>query len=249
MAVLGIDIGGSGIKGALVDLETGEFTTPRHRIATPEGALPADVAVVVKEMVEHFDYKGPIGCGFPAIVRDGVVYSAANIDHSWIGVNANELFSEATNCQVFTLNDADAAGTAEMAFGVGKDFQKGIVLLLTLGTGIGTAVFVDGHLLPNTELGHIEIRGKDAERRASAAVRTKKKLSWKAWSARLQEYLSTIEMLISPDVIVIGGGISKDSHKYFPLLKTRAKMIPALLLNQAGIVGAALYAYQKSSEE
>ena len=249
MAILGIDIGGSGIKGALVDLETGEFTTPRHRIITPEGALPADVAVVVKEMVAHFEYSGPIGCGFPAIVRDGVVYSAANVDKSWIGVDANKLFSDATGCPVCTLNDADAAGTAEMAYGVGKDYQKGIVLLLTLGTGIGTAIFVDGHLLPNTELGHIEIRGKDAEKRASAAVRTKKKLSWKAWSTRLQEYLSTIEMLLSPDVIVIGGGISKDSKKYFPLIKTRAKMLPATLLNQAGIVGAALYAHQKVSED
>ena len=248
MVILGIDIGGSGIKGALVDLETGEFTTPRHRIKTPEGALPADVAVVVKELVEHFDYHGVIGCGFPAIVREGVVFSAANIDESWIGVNANQLFSEVTGCSVFTVNDADAAGTAEMSFGVGKDYQKEIVLLLTLGTGIGTAVFVRGNLLPNTELGHIELRGKDAEKRASAAVRTKKKLSWEAWTARLQEYLSAIEMLISPDVIVVGGGISKDSEKYFPLLKTRAKLLPASLLNQAGIVGAALYAYQQSSE-
>ena len=248
MVILGIDIGGSGIKGALVDLKTGEFTTPRHRITTPEGALPAEVAVVVREMVEHFDYHGVIGCGFPAIVREGVVFSAANVDMSWIGEDANQLFSEATGCSVFTVNDADAAGIAEMSFGVGKDYQKGIVLLLTLGTGIGTAVFVDGHLLPNTELGHIEIRGKDAEKRASAAVRTKKKLSWEAWTARLQEYLSTIEMLISPDVIVVGGGISKDSEIYFPLLETRAKLLPALLLNQAGIVGAALYAYQQSSE-
>lgn len=249
MAILGIDIGGSGIKGAMVDLESGEFTTPRHRIATPEGALPADVAVVVKEMVKHFNYQGPVGCGFPAVVRDGVVYTAANIDHSWIGVNANKLFSESTGCPVYIVNDADAAGIAEMTFGVGKDYQEGIVLLLTLGTGIGSAVFVNGHLLPNTELGHIEIRGKDAEQRASAAVRTKKKLSWKAWTARLQEYLSKIEMLLSPDVIIIGGGISKDSEKYFPLLKTRAKMIPASLLNQAGIVGAALYAHEKGAEK
>ncbi len=246
MPVMGIDFGGSGIKGSLVDVETGEMVTQRYRLPTPEGAKPAEVAEVVKDLCEHFNYKGPIGVGFPAVVLNGVINSAANISKDWIGMNAAELFREFTKNPVYVLNDADAAGLAEMRFGVGKDYPKGVLMMLTLGTGLGTAFFVDGHLFPNTELGHIEIRGKDAERRASDATRQRKELTWAEWAERLQEYLSRIEALMWPDVVVLGGGISKEWQQFLPLLKLRAKIIPAKLLNQAGIIGAAVYAAEQS---
>ncbi len=242
MTILGIDIGGSGIKGAPVDVQTGELVSPRYRLATPEMAKPDDVAKVVVEIAKHFIWKGSIGCGFPAIIRNGVAFSAANVDKSWIGTNINSMLSEATGCDTRVVNDADAAGLAEMRFGIGKEWQKGVVFLVTLGTGIGTAVFVDGHLLPNTEFGHIEIRGKDAERRASDAVRQRKELSWAEWGERLNEYFQTMERLIWPDVVIIGGGASKDFDKFSPYIKMNCKVIPARLLNLAGIVGAALAA-------
>lgn len=245
MEILGVDIGGSGIKGAVVDTQTGQFVQPRYRIPTPEGARPDDVAEAMKDMAEHFEWTGPIGCGFPAIVRNGVAFSAANIHETWIGVDVNQLFTASTGCSVYTLNDADAAGIAEMNFGVGRVYSSGVILLLTLGTGIGSALFVDGHLVPNTELGHIEVKGKDAEKRASAAVKTIKDLSWKKWSSRLQEVLSRLELYLSPDVIIIGGGVSKRSEDFFPLLTTRAKLIRAELENEAGIVGAAYFGEQQ----
>lgn len=247
MASLGIDIGGSGIKGALIDEITGKLLTDRLRIETPEHAKPADVAAVVDEVVRHFDWKKPVGCGFPAIVREGVAYSAANVDDSWIGTNVAELLSQKTGCEFHVLNDADAAGMAEMAFGVGKEYPKGVVMVITLGTGIGTAVFLDGRLLPNAELGHIELRGKDAEKRASAAVRTRHKLSWKKWAKQVQEYLSTIEMLLSPDLIIIGGGVSKNADKFLPYIKLRARIVPAKFRNEAGLIGAAIHAYRLTS--
>jgi polyphosphate glucokinase len=178
------------------------------------------------------------------VVRAGKCITAANIHDNWIGVNIANLFTNATNCKTIVVNDADAAGLAEMRFGAGKDFSRGVVLMITLGTGIGTAIFVDGHLLPNTELGHIEIRGKDAERRASDATRQNKELSWRAWGERLNEYLQTMERLIWPDLIIIGGGVSKDYPRFFPYLETQARITPARLLNNAGIVGAALAAYE-----
>jgi polyphosphate glucokinase len=245
MDILGIDVGGSALKGAVVNVDTGEMLTDRIRIATPEGAKPSDMALVAADIVKKLEWKGPIGCGFPAVIKNGVAYSAANIDDSWIGTNVSRIFSMATNCPVFTANDADVAGVAEMAFGAGKDFNKGAVLFLTLGTGIGTALFYNGQLFPNMELGHIELRGRDAEKRASAAQRVDKKLSYREWAERLQEYLEKMEFLLSPDMILLGGGISKDSDKFLHLLHTRAKILPATLLNHAGIIGAALYAKQK----
>jgi polyphosphate glucokinase len=247
MEVLGIDIGGSGIKGAIVNVDTGEFISDRYRLPTPQGARPKDVARVFASLAKHFDCHGLIGVGFPSVVHHGVVYTAANVDQDWIGTNASHLFGEATGCEVFVLNDADAAGIAEMTFGAGKEYSKGVVLLLTIGTGVGSAIFVDGILLPNTEFGHLEIRGKDAEWRCSDAARQAKDYSWKTWAKRWQEYLDSMEKLLWPDVIIIGGGISKEADKFLPLIKTRAKILTAQLLNQAGIVGAALYAANKSS--
>lgn len=247
MTILGIDIGGSGIKGGLVDIYSGDLVGERHRLPTPEEAKPEDVAKVVDDVRAHFAYEGPIGIGFPAIVHDGVAMSAANIDESWIGTNVEKLVGEMTGCPTFVLNDADAAGIAEMAFGAGKSIDRGVVLMLTVGTGIGSAVFVNRHLLPNTEFGHLEIRGKDAERRASDATRKRKNLSWEQWAVRFQEYLKTIEMLIGPDLIIIGGGVSKNPDAFFPFLKVRATMVPAELQNEAGIIGAAMYAAQKSN--
>jgi polyphosphate glucokinase len=247
MEVLGIDIGGSGIKGAIVNVDTGEFISDRYRLPTPQGARPKDVARVFASLVKHFDCHGLIGVGFPSVVHHGVIYTAANVDQDWIGTNAGQLFGEATGCEVFVLNDADAAGIAEMTFGAGKEYSKGVVLLLTIGTGVGSAIFVDGILLPNTEFGHLEIRGKDAEWRVSDAARQAKDYSWKTWAKRWQEYLDSMEKLLWPDVIIIGGGISKEADKFLPLIKTRAKIMTAQLLNQAGIVGAALYAANKSA--
>lgn len=241
MEILGIDIGGSGIKGALVNVLTGEMTTERHRIPTPEQSTPENVATVVAQLARHFEWSGPIGCTFPAVVRHGVVYTAANVHQSWIGTDAETLFREATGCQVRILNDADAAGLAEMVLGAGKD-QQGVVIMLTFGTGIGSAIFIDGHLLPNTEFGHLPIRGKQAEHRASAKIRDDEDLSWSEWAERVNEYLGLMEFFFSPDLFIIGGGVSKKQHKFLHLLKTRAKIVPAQLMNEAGIVGAALAA-------
>jgi polyphosphate glucokinase len=245
MEILGLDIGGSGIKGALVDCETGNMVTERHRIPTPEGAEPEDVAKTVLAIAEFFNYKGVIGCGFPAIIQHGIALSAANVSSSWIGTNINLLLSEWTGNPVYTLNDADAAGIAEMKFGVGKDYQNSVVILLTIGTGIGSAIFTDGVLLPNTEFGHLNVRGKDAEHRASDAVRTEKDLSWKKWAKNFEEYLLIMEGLFSPDLFVIGGGVSKKWEKVSEYLNINTKIIPAQLLNQAGIIGAALYANEQ----
>jgi polyphosphate glucokinase len=235
----GIDIGGTGIKGAPVDTDTGELIADRFRLLTPHPATPDAVAGVVAEVAQHFDWTGPIGATFPAVVKDGVVHTAANVDRSWIGVDAGALLSKTTGAPVTVLNDADAAGMAEMEFGVGKG-RNDTVIVITLGTGIGSAVFCRGHLLPNTELGHLKIRGKDAERRAAESVRETKKLSWKQWADRLNEYIAELEALLWPDLVVVGGGVSKKSTKFLPLIKSRAAIVPAQLLNEAGIVGAAV---------
>jgi polyphosphate glucokinase len=239
--VLGIDIGGSGIKGALINVVTGEMTTQRHRIATPDKSTPENVAQVVAELARHFNWHGPIGCTFPAVVRHGIVYTAANVDKSWIGADAVTLFEQSTGCPVRVLNDADAAGLAEMIIGAGKN-RQGVVIMLTFGTGIGSAIFVDGHLLPNTEFGHLPIRGKDAEHRASARIRDEEDLSWAAWAERVNEYLGLMEFFFSPDLFIIGGGVSKKQHKFLHLLKTQAELVPAELRNEAGIIGAAMAA-------
>ena len=239
MQILGIDIGGTGIKGAIVDTETGALVQPRYRLLTPESAKPKPIAEVVREIAEHFAWRGRIGCGFPAAIRHGVVYTAANIHKSWIGMNVEMLFSEATGCPVRVLNDADVAAIAEMAFGAGKG-RKDSVVVVTIGTGLGTAMFVEGVLVPNLELGHIEIDGMDAEINASDVARRRDKLSWKKWARRVNRYLVTLEKLTWPDLMILGGGAIKKFGEFAPYLTVSAQVLPAQLLNEAGIVGAAL---------
>ncbi len=237
--VLGIDIGGSGIKGAPVDVCQGRLLADRLRIPTPKPAEPEAVADVVSQLVDHFEWSGPIGCAFPAVIKAGVTATAANIDESWIGFDAQSLFESRTNCPVSLTNDADAAGVAEMLFGAGRG-HSGLVILLTLGTGIGSAIFIDGHLVPNTELGHLIIRGKKAEHRASARVRTENDWSWQQWARRLDEVLCNVAALLNPDLFILGGGVSKKHAKYLPYLTMDVPVVPAELKNNAGIVGAAL---------
>lgn len=239
--ILGIDIGGSGVKGAPVDVTSGALQQERHRIPTPQPATPEAVARTVGELARHFSWQWPIGCTFPAIVKNGYALSAANVDPGWVGVNADQVFSEQTGNPVTVLNDADAAGIAEMRFGAGKG-QLGVVMLLTFGTGIGSALFYRGMLIPNTELGHLELRGKDAEDRASDRVREQKNLDWAEWAKRVDEYLLHVERLFSPDLFIIGGGVSKKFDKFAPHLHTQAPIVAAALLNNAGIVGAAMAA-------
>lgn len=241
MEILGIDIGGSGIKGAPVDVANGELTAERFRIPTPQPSTPAAVADGVAEIARHFRWQGPIGCTFPAIVRHGVVYSAANVDKAWIGTDGQALFAERTGCPVVLRNDADAAGIAEMRFGAGRG-KQGLVLMLTFGTGIGSALFYNGVLIPNSELGHLEVRGKDAEDRASDRVRKDKDLTWEKWAERVNEYLGRLDLLFSPDLYIIGGGVSKKQDKFLHLLSTQTPVMMAEMLNEAGIVGAALAA-------
>lgn len=248
MVIMGVDVGGSGIKGVPVDLETGGLVGERFRLPTPEKAKPGGIAETITQVVRNFDYTGPVGCGFPAVIRGGIVYTAANIHKSWLETDAEALLREATGCPVYVINDADAAGLAEMRYGVGREHQQGVVLMVTIGTGLGTALFVDGKLVPNTELGHIEIRGKDAEKRASDAARQKKDLSWGEWGVKFSEYLNHLERLFWPDLFILGGGASKSLQKFAPSLQVKSKVVPAELLNQAGIVGAALYAAQRSGE-
>ena len=246
MEILGIDIGGSGIKGAPVDVKKGRLTADRFRIPTPQPSNPDAVGETMAEIAKHFGWKGPIGCTFPAVVKKGIVHSAANVDKAWIGVNGRDLFEKETGCPVLLLNDADAAGYAEMRFGAGWQ-RSGVVFVLTLGTGIGSAVFTDGVLLPNTELGHMQIlcdkRGLvEAEDHASDRARKEEKLTWKAWAKRLNTLLGTLEALFSPDLFILVGWVSKKHPNYLTLLKTREEVMPADLLNEAGIVGAALAA-------
>jgi len=238
---LGIDIGGSGIKGAPVAVSTGELTADRERIETPQPATPDAVADTVARIVDHFSWEGPIGCTFPAVVRKGVVFTAANVDKSWIGTDASALFEQRTGRPVVVMNDADLAGVAEMRFGAGRDVP-GQVVVITLGTGIGSAVFNDGVLLPNTELGHIQMDSQDAEELASGRAREEDDLSWKAWGKRVSEYLHNLEDLLWPDLFIIGGGVSKKADKFLGYVDIRTPVVPATLLNNAGIVGAALVA-------
>ena len=239
--VLGIDIGGSGIKGAPVDLATGEFTSKRLRITTPQKSTPKNVAEVVGEIVESFSQitgDGPIGVTIPAVVTHGKTRSAANIDKSWIDAEAEKIFEEHLGRDILLVNDADAAGVAEVHYGAAAG-HPGLVLMTTLGTGIGTAILYRGVLIPNSELGHIEVDGHDAETRAAASIKEKEGLSYKEWTKRLQRYYERLEALLWPDMIVIGGGVSKNSDKFIPKLKLNAEIVPAKLLNTAGIVGAA----------
>ena len=241
MEILGIDIGASGVKGAPVDTRNGDMTADRLRIPTPEGAEPEAVSQVVAQLVRHFSWSGPIGCGFPAAVRHGRALTAVNISRSWVGESVTELFRQAVGRPVTVINDADAAGLAEMRFGAGRG-RPGLVMILTLGTGIGTALFIDGRLVPNTELGQIELRGKMAEKRAAAVVRQRQNLSWAKWARRLDDYLHRMEYYFWPDLMILGGGVSKKSEKFLPLLTLQTEVVPAQMLNNAGIVGAALAA-------
>jgi polyphosphate glucokinase len=243
MEILGIDIGGTGIKGAPVDCEAGALSAERYRLVTPKGAKPGPVAEVVKLVALQFDWHAPIGCGFPAVIRNGVAESAANINEKWIGIDVANLFSQATGCPVHVVNDADAAGLAEVIFGAGRGVC-GVVMMITIGTGLGSALFIDGKLVPNTELGHIEIECDDAETLASDVVRKKENLSWKKWAKRLDKYLCTLEHLFSPDLMILGGGAIKNQDQFFSLLTLRTRVIPAKMGNDAGIVGAALAASQ-----
>jgi polyphosphate glucokinase len=239
--VMGVDIGGTGIKGAPVDIVKGVLVGERFRILTPQPATPKAVAEVVGEVVEHFGWKGPVGATFPAVVKDGFTLSAANVDQEWIGANVDELFTQRLDMPVTVLNDADAAGLAEMAFGAGKG-RNGIVIMVTLGTGIGSGMFLDGKLVPNSELGHIEINGKDAEKRAADSVRVRKELSWKDFAKRVEEYIRALDALLWPDLVIVGGGASKKGDKFLPLIDVRPEVVAATLQNEAGIVGAALAA-------
>jgi polyphosphate glucokinase len=241
----GIDFGGSGIKGAPVDLGTGEFAADRVRIETPQPSTPEAVAEVFAELLEAFDdSEAPVGVTVPGIVQHGVVRSAANIDDAWLGCDADALFTEATGRDVHVVNDADAAGLAEVRYGAAREVG-GLVLVTTLGTGIGSALIHEGVLVPNSELGHVELEGRVAEDWAANSVRKDEDLSWEEWAERLSAYYRHLERLFSPDLFVVGGGVSKKSDKYLHLLQIETRIVPAELLNTAGIVGAALHATER----
>jgi polyphosphate glucokinase len=243
MNVFGVDIGGSGIKGAPVDLERGKLAQERHKVLTPHPSTPDAVADGVAEVVSQFDWSGPVGITFPGVVTSGITRTAANVDKGWVDVDAATLLGHRLGgLPVTILNDADAAGIAEMTFGAGRG-RKGTVMLLTFGTGIGSAVFIDGRLVPNTELGHLELHGHDAEKNASTRAKDDEGLSWHHWAHRVQKYLEHVEMLFSPELFIIGGGVSRKAEKFVPLIKgIRAEIVPAELQNNAGIVGAAMAA-------
>jgi polyphosphate glucokinase len=243
----GVDIGGSGIKGALVDLDRGDLATERVKYLTPHPSTPEAVADVVARLVREAGWSGELGVTFPAIIKHGVALSAANVDKSWIDTDVDKVFTDITGCDVTVLNDADAAGIAEARYGAAKDVP-GVVILLTFGTGIGSALLLDGKLVPNSELGHLEVDGHDAEKRASSAAKDNEGLSYKQWAKRVQRYLLAVEKLFTPDLFVVGGGVSKNSEKWVPLLELRTPIRPAQLLNNAGIVGAAMAAHEKFTE-
>src|SRR6478752_1455123 len=242
----GIDFGGTGIKGAPVDLQTGDFAAERERVPTPARSTPHAIAEIFVDLLAKFpDCTGAVGVTVPGVVRHGVVHSAANIDKSWIGTDADKLFTEATGRDVHVVNDADAAGLAEVRYGAAKG-RTGLVIVTTLGTGIGSALVNDGVLVPNSELGHLEIDGHDAESRAANSARTREDLSWEKWAERLTTYYRKLEDLFSPELFVVGGGVSKKADKFLHLIEIDTEIIPAQLLNAAGIVGAALYATERS---
>ncbi|WP_171110038.1 MULTISPECIES: polyphosphate--glucose phosphotransferase [unclassified Streptomyces] len=244
MQIFGVDIGGSGIKGAPVDLDRGDLADERFKVLTPHPATPDSVADGVKEVVDHFGWTGPVGATFPGVVTGGaMIRTAANVDKAWIDTDASVLLGDRLGgVPVTVVNDADAAGVAEMAFGAGRD-RKGTVIMLTFGTGIGSAVFTDGVLVPNTELGHLELHGHDAEKRASSKVKEDHGMSWEDWAHRVRQYLAHVEMLFSPELFIIGGGVSRKAHKFLPHIEgIKAEIVPAELQNNAGIVGAAMRA-------
>ena len=241
---VGIDIGGTGIKGALVSTKSGELRSERIKLGTPEGGEPEAIAEVVREIAAAVDDKPErsLGICFPAVVKHGITQSAANVSDLWIGLDADELFSNTLNRHVHVINDADAAGVAEVKFGAGRK-RSGLTVMTTLGTGIGSALFYNGVLIPNAELGHLEIEGVDYETRASFAAMERDQLSFEEWAERLQLYYSTLEKLLTPDLFIVGGGVSKSHEQFLPLLKLKTEIVPAALQNSAGIIGAAALAY------
>lgn len=240
--ILGIDIGGSGMKAAIVDSVSGEIVSDKHRIATPQPATPEAMGDVAAELVQHFEWTGPVGVGFPGVIQDGFVRTAANLHKSWVDVDGDALFTKVCGCDVVMVNDADAAGLAEVRFGAGEGV-RGVVIMATLGTGIGSAVFINGQLVPNTEFGHLMMDGKIAEERASSRAKDDEDLSYKEWGGELEDFLQEMEKLFWPDLFILGGGISKQFHKFEEhLSKVRTPVKPAERLNRAGIVGAALAA-------
>jgi len=242
MQILGIDVGGSGIKAAIVETTSGELLSERIRIETPRPATPQAIGKALQTLLKQMEWNGPVGIGFPAAIQHGITRTAANIDKSFIGLPITEYFSTQTGCPVYIANDADVAGMTEMRFGAGKGIN-GVVLIVTIGTGLGTALFTGGHLLPNTELGHIFLdNGVEAERYAAESVRISKKLKWKEWGKRFDHYLASMERLLWPDLIILGGGVSKKLEKFAPMITIRTPVVAASFLNQAGIVGAALFA-------
>lgn len=239
----GIDIGGSGIKGARVDLERGRLLEERIRIVTPQPATPTAISETVAKVAETAQWEGAVGCAFPAVVQHGVVHNATNIDKSWIGVDAGRQFSDQLGVSVTIVNDADAAGLAEMQFGAGLEFRKrGVVVLLTFGTGIGSAIFTNGTLCPNSELGDLQLDGQAAELLAAGRLREEEVIGWDEWISRVEKYLKRVEALFWPDLIIFGGGISEQHEMFLPRIETRTRVVPAALRNNAGIVGAALVA-------
>ena len=241
--VMGIDIGGTGIKAAPVDAAHGKLLGQVLREPTPQPSKPMAILDLIERILDKFHWNGPLGIGFPGVVKQGVVRSAANMDKEWIDFSALQALRERFGTTVHLMNDADAAGLAEMKFGAGKPYdghEGGTVLMFTLGTGIGSALFVDGHLVPNTELGHLELQGVDAEKLAAASIKTRENLSWEVWAERLNLFLQQVEFLLSPDVFIIGGGISSEYRKFFPLLQVHATLLPATMGNDAGIIGAGL---------
>jgi polyphosphate glucokinase len=241
MRSFGVDIGGSGIKACTVDLVEGRLDAERTRVDTPQPSLPEAVYAVVADIVGRFGWQDEVGVTFPGVMKKGVAHTAANVDKSWIGTDIDGDLEKLLPGSVQTLNDADAAGLAEMRYGAGRD-QRGVVLMLTFGTGIGSALFVDGHLVPNTEFGHIQVDGDSGEKRASAAAREREGLSYPVWAERVDRFLDVLERSVWPDLIIVGGGVSKKADKWVPLLSSRTPVVPAQLRNDAGIVGAALAA-------
>ncbi|MBE7538327.1 MAG: ROK family protein [Opitutaceae bacterium] len=241
MNVLGIDIGGSALKGAPVDTATGRLLAERLRVPTDKLLTPAQMARTIKGIAEHFNWKGPVGVGFPGVIRRSTIYTSANLHRGFVGCNGERLFGRVIKLPVTLINDADAAGLAEVRFGAGSR-ARGTVLMLTFGTGVGSALFVDGRLYANSELGHLPMKGRDAERRVSAAAKERKKLSFRKWAHRVDEYLGIVETILNPDLIIVGGGISKDYRKWFKYLDLNVPIVPAKFFNEAGIVGAALHA-------
>lgn len=248
--VFGIDIGGSAIKGTLVDVNEGQMIDERLRLLTPQPATPEAMVAVMKELVDRFNYKGLVGAGYPGIVKNNQILTAANVDKSWIGVNLKGLLEDATGCEAFVCNDADAAGIAEMEFGAGKG-EQGLVIMITLGTGIGTAVFYRGHLIPNSEFGHLYLKGHDqvVEKYAAESARQRDNISWEAYGQRLNEYLVHLDRLFAPDLYIFGGGGSKNFKEFSPFLQPNARITSAQTLNKAGIIGAGMYAVREKRHQ